>query len=164
MYVQASQAAKLRLVHHLALEGRGMVVGQAMDIAAETSAEPLTLAGIERLQDLKTGALIKWSCDAGAVLADADPRALSDYGSALGRAFQIADDVLDVEGDAATVGKAVGKDADAGKATFVSLLGLDGAKRKARQLVEAACDALACYGDDAETLKEAARFVITRSH
>jgi farnesyl diphosphate synthase len=84
------------------------------------------------------------------------------YGDRIGLAFQIADDILDVEGDASTVGKAVGKDEGRGKATFVSHLGLDGAKRRASQLVEDACDALSGYGEAAETLKEAARFVISR--
>lgn len=142
----------------------GMVGGQAADIAAETASMSLSLEQISALQAGKTGALITWACTAGPVMAQADTKPLETYGDALGLAFQIADDVLDVEGDAATVGKAVGKDADAGKATFVSLLGLEEAKRRARQLVDEACDALACYGDDAETLKEAARFVITRSH
>jgi len=142
----------------------GMVGGQMLDIAAEARSEGLSLSEIKAVQNGKTGALIRWSTMAGAELANADSEALYNYGDKLGLAFQIADDVLDVEGDAATVGKAVGKDADAGKATFVSLLGLDEAKRQARQLVEEACDALACYGDDAETLKEAARFVITRTH
>jgi len=95
-------------------------------------------------------------------MVGAETLALKTYGDALGLAFQIADDVLDVEGDAATVGKAVGKDSDAGKATFVSLLGLDGAKRRAAELVESACDALSPYGEDADTLREAAQFVITR--
>ena len=95
-------------------------------------------------------------------MAQADTKPLKTYGDALGLAFQIADDILDIEGDAATVGKAVGKDAEAGKATFVSLLGLDAAKRRAQALVEEACDALSPYGNDAETLRDAARYVITR--
>ncbi len=86
------------------------------------------------------------------------------YGKHLGMAFQIADDILDVEGDAETVGKATGKDANAGKATFVSHLGLDGAKRRADELVQSACDCLSVYGDDAETLREAARFVVSRKN
>lgn len=164
MYAQASDKSKLELVHLLALEGggRGMVGGQALDIAAETSATPMTLSDIERLQDLKTGALIKWSCVAGPILAQEDTRALADYGSALGRAFQIADDILDVEGDAAEVGKATQKDEAAGKATFVSLLGLDEAKRRAQTLVEEACDALSVYGENAQTLRGAALFVVNR--
>jgi farnesyl diphosphate synthase len=89
---------------------------------------------------------------------------LQIYGDELGLAFQIADDILDVEGDAATVGKAVGKDEAAGKATFVSLLGLDGAKSRADELVESACDALSVYGEAADTLRDAARFVVNRSH
>jgi farnesyl diphosphate synthase len=95
-------------------------------------------------------------------MAGADEAPLRRYADALGLAFQIADDILDVEGDAAKVGKAVRKDADAGKATFVSLLGLDAAKDRARTLMEQACDALSPYGSAAETLKEAARFVISR--
>lgn len=141
---------------------RGMVGGQALDIAAETVATPLTLGQITTLQAGKTGALITWSAMAGPRMAQADTASLKTYGDALGLAFQIADDILDVEGDAATVGKAVGKDQDAGKATFVSLLGLDAAKRRAQALVEEACDALSPYGNDAETLREAARYVITR--
>ncbi|WP_425435023.1 polyprenyl synthetase family protein [Marivita hallyeonensis] len=140
----------------------GMVLGQALDIAAESAKAPLTLDAITALQAGKTGALIVWSAEAGARLAEADPKPLTDYASALGLAFQIADDILDVEGDETTVGKAVGKDADRGKATFVSLLGLKGAKSRARDLVAAACDALSPFGDRAETLKQAAQFVISR--
>ena len=140
----------------------GMVLGQALDIAAETAAEPLTLAQITELQAGKTGALITWSAEAGARLAGEDPSALGRYATALGLAFQIADDILDVEGDASEVGKAVGKDADAGKATFVSLLGLDEAKRRAEALVTEACDTLSVYGDAGDTLRQAARFVISR--
>ncbi|MDE9450021.1 polyprenyl synthetase family protein [Aliiroseovarius sp. Z3] len=140
----------------------GMVHGQALDIAAETATTPLGLDEIITLQAGKTGALIRWSAEAGALLAGADPKPMRDYATALGLAFQIADDILDVEGDAAAVGKAVGKDADAGKATFVSLLGLQAAKTRAAELVEQACDALAPHGKDAETLRDAARFVIQR--
>lgn len=141
---------------------RGMVGGQAMDIAAETARQPLTLDQITTLQAGKTGALIEWAATAGPVMAGDDAAALRSYARNLGLAFQIADDILDVEGDAATVGKAVGKDANAGKATFVSLLGLDPARARARDLVDAACDALSPYGSDAETLRDAARFVIAR--
>jgi len=141
---------------------RGMVLGQALDIAAESADTPLTLDEIIALQAGKTGALIRWSAAAGALLAGEDPDPLTRYGKALGLAFQIADDVLDVEGDATTVGKAVGKDADAGKATFVSLLGLAPAKTRARELVEEAEAALSSYGNRADTLRQAARFVIAR--
>ena len=89
-------------------------------------------------------------------------QALFTYGDALGIAFQIADDILDVEGDAAQMGKAVGKDAGRGKATFVSLLGMDGAKRRAESLVTEACDCLSVYGSEAGNLQDAARFVISR--
>lgn len=141
---------------------RGMVLGQALDIAAESAEAPLDLTQIETLQAGKTGALIEWAAVAGARLAGADPAPLSAYARALGRAFQIADDILDVEGDAGEMGKAVRKDAAAGKATFVSLLGLDGAKRRAGDLVQSACDALSPYGERADCLREAARFVISR--
>mmetsp|Transcript_24080 Transcript_24080/g.44524 ORF Transcript_24080/g.44524 Transcript_24080/m.44524 type:complete len:289 (+) Transcript_24080:4050-4916(+) len=140
----------------------GMVLGQALDIAAESALHPLTLDEITALQRGKTGALIEWSATAGARMAQADLGPLQTYSRALGLAFQIADDVLDVTGDAATVGKATGKDADAGKATFVSLLGLDEAKRRADELVTQACDALDVYQAEADVLRDAARFVVTR--
>ena len=141
---------------------RGMVLGQAQDIAAETAPTPLTLPEITELQANKTGALIRWSAEAGAILAEADPLPLRRYATALGLAFQIADDILDVEGDAAKAGKKLRKDADAGKATFVSLLGLTEAKARAKALAAEAQAALAPYGAKAETLREAARFVISR--
>lgn len=140
----------------------GMVLGQALDIAAETAAVPLTLAQITRLQAGKTGALICWSAEAGAVIAGQDPGPLGRYATALGLAFQIADDILDVEGDADKAGKRLRKDAGAGKATFVSLLGMDGAKARARTLVAEAEAALQPYGARAETLIAAAEFVIAR--
>lgn len=141
---------------------RGMVLGQALDIAAETADRPLTLEEITALQQAKTGALIGWAAQAGPRLAGEDRAALRHYAGALGLAFQIADDILDVEGEAAAMGKAVRKDQGAGKATFVSLLGLDGAKARARALTDEACAALSPYGAAADTLREAARFVIAR--
>lgn len=143
---------------------RGMVLGQALDMAAETAATPLTLQQITRLQAGKTGALFEWSATAGAVLAGADPAPLGRYAAAMGLAFQIADDILDVTGDAAKAGKKLGKDAEAGKATFVSLLGLDGAQIRAASLIDEATAALAPYGARAETLIAAARFVIAREN
>ncbi|MEM8957356.1 MAG: polyprenyl synthetase family protein [Pseudomonadota bacterium] len=142
----------------------GMVLGQAQDIAAETATAPLTLDQIVALQRNKTGALIGWSAEAGARLAGADPAALTAYAAALGLAFQIADDILDVTGDTETAGKQVHKDAEAGKATFVGLLGLDGARVRAKSLVDEAERALAPYGAEAEQLRQAARFVISRDH
>lgn len=161
---EALGAGRLALVQSLAVAAgaRGMVGGQMMDIAAETASEPLTLDEITRLQAGKTGALIRWSAEAGARLASDDPAPMTAYASALGLAFQIADDVLDVEGDATTTGKRVGKDADAGKATFVSLLGLSGAKARASALVDEAVEALAPFGARAQTLRAAAKFVIDR--
>jgi farnesyl diphosphate synthase len=139
----------------------GMVLGQALDIAAETSAA-LTLDEITALQAGKTGALIGFAAEAGAVIAGADRAPLRRYATALGLAFQIADDILDVTGDEAKTGKRVGKDAGAGKATFVSLLGLDGAKSQAAALVAEAEAALSGYGAGAANLIAAARFVIAR--
>src|SRR6056297_1751659 len=149
-------AVRIALVATLATASgaQGMVLGQAQDIAAETAEPPLTLDEITRLQANKTGALIRWSAEAGAILGRADPLPLRRYATALGLAFQIADDILDVEGDAATAGKRLRKDAEAGKATFVSLLGLDGARARARALVAEAEAALDPYGARAETLRE----------
>ena len=142
--------------------GQGMVLGQALDMAAECSDTPLSLDRITALQAGKTGALFEWSAAAGARMAGIDPAPLVRYAAALGQAFQIHDDVIDVTGDAAAAGKAVGKDAAAGKATFVSLLGLDGARLRAATLVDEACDALSVYGADAQTLQQTARFAISR--
>ena len=140
----------------------GMVLGQALDMAAEVATAPLNLAQITHLQAGKTGALIRFAARAGAIIAGADPRPLDGYAQALGLAFQIADDILDVKGDPAKTGKRLGKDAAAGKATFVSLLGLAGAQARAAELVAQAEACLAPYGDKAATLIAAARFVISR--
>ncbi|SHF10294.1 farnesyl diphosphate synthase [Loktanella atrilutea] len=159
--VSDAARATLALTLAQAAGAHGMVLGQALDIAAENG-PPLTLDQITTLQAGKTGALITWACCCGPRICQSDIAPLKTYGDALGLAFQIADDILDETGDATAVGKAVGKDAAAGKATFVSLLGLDGARRRAGELVDAACDALGCYGQRADTLKDAARFVIAR--
>ena len=140
----------------------GMAYGQALDIAAETSGAPLSLDDITTLQSGKTGALIEWSAAAGPRMAGADPAPMLSYAKSLGLAFQIADDILDVEGDEAKTGKRLNKDADAGKATFVSHLGLDGARARARELVADAIDALSLYSAQADYLRDAARFVISR--
>jgi len=158
----AEVRADLALTLAHAAGGQGMVLGQALDIAAETAETPLTLEQITDLQAGKTGALIEWAALVGPRMAQADTMALSTYARALGLAFQIQDDVIDVTGDATAAGKAVGKDAAAGKATFVSLLGLDGAKSRAETLVTQACDALSIYGSKADTLQQLARFVISR--
>lgn len=161
-----SAEARMDLVSGLARASGidGMVLGQALDIAAETAGRSLTLEEITALQAGKTGALIGFAAEAGAVIAGADRGPLRRYAAALGLAFQIADDILDVTGDEAKTGKRVGKDADAGKATFVSLLGLDGARARAEELVREAEAALAGYGNGAANLIAAARFVIARDN
>jgi farnesyl diphosphate synthase len=158
----ADQRAELVLTLARAAGPRGMVLGQAQDIAAETAETPLTLDQITDLQANKTGALLDWPVVAGAILGRADPAPLRRFSQAVGLAFQIADDILDVEGDAGKAGKALRKDADAGKATFVSLLGLEAAKTRAKALIDEAVTALDPYGHDAETLRDLARFVIAR--
>jgi farnesyl diphosphate synthase len=145
----------------------GMVGGQAMDLAAEKRGEPAkpALDHVRRLQSLKTGALIRVACEMGAILGAADGAqrsALLTYGDQLGFAFQIADDLLDAEGSAAVVGKAVGKDQAAGKATLVSLMGIDAARAKLAAVERAAIDALSLFGVEAEALREAARFMSRR--
>jgi farnesyl diphosphate synthase len=159
-----SAEVRLELVRGLAVASGidGMVLGQALDIAAETAGRALTLEEITALQAGKTGALIGFAAEAGAVIARAERAPLRRYAAALGLAFQIADDILDVTGDEAKTGKRLHKDAEAGKATFVSLLGLEGARARAAELVHEAEAALAGYGNAAANLIAAARFVIAR--
>lgn len=159
-----SAEVRLALVAGLARASgaEGMVLGQALDIAAETAETPLTLEAITALQAGKTGALIAFAAEAGAVLASTDPAPLRAYARAFGLAFQIADDILDVTGDAGKAGKRLKKDAAAGKATFVSHLGLAGAQARAAALVAEAEAALLPYGAAAENLSAAARFAIAR--
>jgi farnesyl diphosphate synthase len=141
----------------------GMAGGQAMDIEAEKTSFDLNT--ITRLQAMKTGALIAAAVEAGAILGRIPPdgrTGLRGYARDLGLAFQIADDILDVEGDEAAVGKQLRKDAGAGKETFLSLLGLDRARAQARMLVDQAIEHLHAYGSEADLLRAIARFVLER--
>ena len=162
-------AVRSRLVLALAKAAGsgGMVGGQALDLEADKLGQPVepTVDHIRRLQAMKTGALITYSVEAGAILGGAsavERAALKAYGDNLGYAFQIADDLLDAVGDAATVGKAVGKDSAAGKATLVSLLGIPAARAELKRTEAAAIAALAPFGTRAEKLVAAARFVVER--
>ena len=142
---------------------QGMALGQALDLAAEQ--RPFSPDETTAMQKLKTGALFRFACEAGAVLgrADASSRAaLVRYASAFGQAFQLADDLLDAQGDAAAMGKAASKDAERGKATLVGLLGIERAKARLQVLVAEAEEALDPFGQEAATLIEAARFVAER--
>ena len=143
----------------------GMVGGQMIDTAA--AEQRLDEAGVRRLQAMKTGALITAACEAGAVVAGAAPApraALRAFGARLGAAFQIIDDVLDASGNAAKMGKAVGKDRDAGKATLVGVLGLEGARAAALAEADAALAHLDAFGPDAARLRDITRFVVEREH
>jgi farnesyl diphosphate synthase len=149
----------------------GMAGGQMLDLEAEgrfaAGKQPLSLAltAIEQLQAMKTGALLAAACEAGAILGranDTQRRALADYSKALGLAFQIADDLLDAEGDSTTLGKAAAKDAGRGKATLVSLLGAKGARERLRNLINEAIAALALFGERASMLIACARFIAAR--
>jgi farnesyl diphosphate synthase len=148
----------------------GMVGGQILDLGAEgrfADGKPQRLdrQGVEVLQAMKTGALLRFACLSGAILGEADAArhdALDRYGAAVGKAFQVADDLLDLEGDPATVGKATGKDAAAHKATLVSALGVVEARRKLDEFVAEAEAALAPFGADGALLKAAAHFVAER--
>jgi len=158
-------AVRVELVAALASAagGAGMVGGQMIDLIAEH--QPLDIGAITRLQRMKTGALIAFSCEAGAILAKAAGElhtALRGYAHDLGLAFQIADDLLDVEGSAAETGKPVGADAAAGKATFVSILGVERARAQAEILVDQAVAHLDLFERRAELLRQVARFVVNR--
>ena len=148
----------------------GMVGGQMLDLAAEgrfDDGKPRALdeKAILTLQAMKTGALLRFACAAGGILGQAsavERKALETYGSIVGQAFQIADDLLDVEGDSATLGKAAGKDAEAGKATLVGIMGIEPAKARLKALVAEAEAALAPFGARAAVLVETAKFIAER--
>ena len=160
-------AVRCELMRRLAIAGgpAGMVGGQMIDLLAEE--RELGIDSVTHLQSLKTGALIAYSCEAGAILGCAEPAqrtALAVYGSDLGLAFQITDDLLDVEGEQAETGKAVGKDAAAGKATIVGLLGVEPARRRARELADRAVSRLELFAERADRLRQIANFVVERRH
>ena len=141
----------------------GMAGGQVMDMAADSAT--YDLHAITRLQQLKTGALLAASVEMGAILGKLPPdgrQPLRAYARDIGLAFQIVDDLLDVEGDTETVGKAVGKDTQQGKQTFVTLMGREGARTQSRALVEQAIGHLATYGEEAALLSDLARFIVER--
>ena len=145
----------------------GMVGGQMLDLAGEGRFGDREPVDVARLQQMKTGALLRYGCIAGAILGQAsreDYQALDDYGRALGEAFQIADDLLDVEGDAAALGKETGQDAALGKTTFVTQLGVEGARQRVRDLIAKADSALAPFGARGDVLRATARFVAERKN
>jgi farnesyl diphosphate synthase len=145
----------------------GMVGGQMLDLAGEGRFGDREPVDVARLQQMKTGALLRFGCIAGAILGQASTKeyqALDDYGHALGEAFQIADDLLDVEGDATALGKPSGQDAALGKTTFVTQLGIEGAKQRVRDLLARADAAVSIFGDRAAVLQAAARFVAERKN
>jgi farnesyl diphosphate synthase len=144
---------------------QGMVGGQMMDLEAEN--EALDIGAITRLQRLKTGELIAFSCEAGAILGKARPplrHALKAYAHDLGLAFQITDDLLDTLGSEEDLGKKVKKDASAGKATFVSILGVERARAQALMLAEQAVAHLDLFEEKADLLRDVARFVVERKN
>jgi farnesyl diphosphate synthase len=139
----------------------GMVGGQMLDMQAEANGFA-SLEKISAMQQAKTGALFAFACTSGPLMANADITALCTYAQHIGLAFQIADDILDIESNAAALGKATQKDKAIGKKTFVDFLGLDGAKQRAAGLVAEAKSALALYGEKADVLRQAADFIISR--
>ncbi|MBO9726484.1 MAG: polyprenyl synthetase family protein [Novosphingobium sp.] len=163
----ADPFVRIELVQTLghASGAQGMAGGQMMDLVAETS--EFDLQTVTRLQQLKTGALLGAAVEMGAILGRLPPEGrghLRGYARDIGLAFQIADDLIDHEGDASVAGKAVGKDAEAGKETFVSLLGAERAREQARMLVEQAVGHLAQHGKEADLLRAVARYIIERDH
>ena len=135
-----------------------------MDLIGEK--KTLSLTELERMQTMKTGALLRFACTAPVFMTNEDGeklKALETYASSIGLMFQITDDILDVEGDSYVVGKTLGKDNTAQKSTFVSILGLDVAKQSAEQLREKALEALHFFGEQASTLKQVTDFILTRN-
>ena len=152
------------LINSLAVASgiNGMVGGQALDIIAEKSLTALDLNSIKKMQSLKTGALFTWATEVGPRLSQNDIKPFTNFACCMGLAFQIQDDILDVVGKTEETGKALRKDGNAGKATFVSLLGLSDAKKKAVLLIEQANKNIEKYGEKAAMLRELAKFCVER--
>src|ERR1700748_3426350 len=165
--IHADPTVRLLLTRARPARTGGWAGGQMLALAGDGrfgAREPVDVA---RLQQMKTGALLRFGCISGAILGQATPaeyRALDDFGRALGEAFQIADDLLDVESDAATLGKPTGADAELGKTTFVTQLGVDGARQRVRDLLARGDAALSVFGAKGEVLRAAARFVAERKN
>ena len=155
---------KLNLINSLAEASgmNGMVLGQMQDMLFEQRQDHIGIDEISAMQNNKTGKLIQWSAKSGAVMAQKRDSALESYSDSLGLAFQITDDILDIEGLSDELGKTPRKDLIAGKATFVSLMGLDQAKYEVKVLISKACDALDEYGSKAEGLRELAKYIGSR--
>lgn len=165
--VQLEDSKRIAIIQILARASglRGMVAGQSLDIAARVS--PIDLAVLERLHDLKTSVLLSAAVEIGIVvggLAVAEGEPLMRYGRALGRAFQVADDCLDVTQSTQALGKPQHSDSELGKQTFVSLLGLEGAKAEAQKLSDTAIEALSSFGAEADRLRQIAAFTVNRQH
>ncbi len=164
---ELSDAQKVKMIKILANAAgfEGMVGGQYIDIQATNT--DMSLEELQTMHSLKTGALIRASLALGGIAADASEEqltALDEFGTHIGLAFQVVDDILDVEGDTDKLGKTQGKDAEANKPTYVKLMGLEGAKAEANRLLEAARSSLAIFGDSADELREIARYIVERDH
>tara|TARA_A100001037_G_scaffold305870_1_gene347784 strand:- start:964 stop:1830 length:867 start_codon:yes stop_codon:yes gene_type:complete len=163
--ISSNMRSQLTLALAKAAGINGMIGGQAIDLQAPR--QTMAPSEIRHLQGLKTGALICFAVDAGAVLGSATPKerdALKGYASSLGSAFQIVDDLLDIEGNSSKVGKKLRKDTDAGKATLVNSLGTNEARREAQKMTMQALGYLECFGEKAELLREVTRFLFVRNH
>lgn len=170
---QTHQSLEIRckLIQHLAKAAGaydGMIAGQTVDIFAEgCSKTEKNEALIKHIEEMKTGRLLKFACEAGAILGNASKEqydALITYARNIGMAFQIADDILDAEGDPKLVGKTLQKDKDQGKLTFVTLYGIDNAKVMAKKLIETAINNLSIFGEKAQNLKMLAQYIIDRKY
>ena len=161
---KVSDKVKNKLIWSLARKSgaSGMVLGQALDIEAESSEKQPEIDQISKLQEYKTGKLISWSCEVGPIIAGENSEPFVTYASKIGLAFQIIDDILDVTSSSKTLGKEVGKDIEKNKATFVSKLGLDNSRKRAAELVSEACEAISVFKDRSRNLCQIANFIVSR--